>query len=158
MTFLRVIRSVERSAGACDRWALIGRTQQRGYTLIEVTMALALLAAGFVLVAQVLAACARQRQAAGQLLVAQLEAANAVERIAALPFGEVTAAKLGELTLSQEAQAALPGGKLTTTLAESTDGPRHKRIGVEVAWTAGEERPRSVALTTWKYELPPANP
>jgi prepilin-type N-terminal cleavage/methylation domain-containing protein len=128
---------------------------QSGYTLLETTIALAILAAAFVLVAQVLATCARQRQAAEQLLVAQLEAANAVERIAALPFDQVSAAKLGELTLSKAAQAALPEGKLTTTLDESTDGIRQKRVLAQVAWTAGVDQPRTVTLTTWRYDSPP---
>lgn len=126
-----------------------------GHTLIETTIALAILAAAFVLVAQVLATCARQRRASDQLLLAQLEAANAAERIAALPYDQVVPDKLSELTLSNDAQAALPDGKLTATIEQSTDPVAQKRILTQVAWSAGEDRPQSFTLTTWRYDRPP---
>jgi hypothetical protein len=128
---------------------------RRAFTLLETTVALAMLAFGLILTVQILGLAARQRQAAGQLLVAQLEAANALERIAAMPYDRVTVESLSDLSLSGDAKATLADGQLKAKVETATDsGPRHKRITVEVAWTTGEGPPRTVELTSWKYELP----
>jgi hypothetical protein len=129
--------------------------RRRALTIVEVTVALGLLAFGLVLTAQLLGLAARQRQAAGQLLVAQLEASNALERIAAMPYDRVTSESLGNLTLSNDAKATLADGQLKAKVETAADsGPRHKRITVEVAWPMGEGPPRTVELTSWKYNLP----
>jgi Tfp pilus assembly protein PilV len=139
--------------------SILNRNQRRGFSLIEATTALAILAGGFVLTAQILSIFARQRQAAEQLLIAQLEAANVLERIAVMPFEEVNSGSLGKLTLPKDAQAALVGGKVTATVEESSgDGPKHKRIHVEVAWPLGAGPMRTVKLTAWKYEPPLREP
>jgi hypothetical protein len=127
----------------------------RAFTLLETTVALGMLAFGLILTVQLLGLAARQRQAAGQLLVAQLEAANTLERIAAMPYDRVTAESLKSLTISDDAKATLADGELKANVETSADsGPRHKRITVEVAWPTGEGPPRTVELTSWKYDLP----
>jgi Tfp pilus assembly protein PilV len=131
------------------------KLRRRAVTILEVTVALALLAFGLVMTAQLLGLAARQRHAAGQLLVAQLEAANALERIAAMPYDRITSESLGNLTLSNDAKATLADGQLKANVETATDsGPRHKRITVEVAWPIGEGPARTVELTSWKYDLP----
>jgi type II secretory pathway component PulJ len=126
---------------------------RRGYTLLETTVALGILAAGFVMTAQALAVGGKQRQAAAKLMVAQLEAANTLEQIAAMPFDDVTSATLAKMKLSEEAQATLIGGELFATVENSNNnGPPHKRVHVEVAWPMGEGPKRKVELTAWKYE------
>lgn len=126
-----------------------------GFTLLEITVALGLLAFGLMLTAQLLGLAARQRHAAGQLLVAQLEAANALERIAAMPYDGVTAELLSNLSLSSDAKATLADGQLKAKVETAADSaPHYKRITVEVAWPAGEGPPRTVELTSWKYDLP----
>lgn len=131
----------------------INSAPRRGISVLEATAALALLAAGFIFTAQVLNVWAKQRLAADQLLVAQLEAANAVERIAAMPFDRINSTALAELKLPKEAAATLVGGQLTTTIEEIAEPPQHKRIHVKVAWSVGEGPPRTVNLTTWKYDV-----
>ncbi len=65
--------------------------KRRGMSVLEVTLALALLGVGVAMAAQVFAICARQRLAGEQVLVAQWEADNVLEHLAGLRYQEVTA-------------------------------------------------------------------
>ena len=80
---------------------------RRGTTMMETLVAMCLLAAAFVATAQMLAVCARQRQAAERQFAAQLAASNTAERIAAMPFADVSNDALAALAPSPELQTAL---------------------------------------------------
>jgi Tfp pilus assembly protein PilV len=130
--------------------------RSRGFTVIEVTLALSLLAAGMVLTVQMFAMCARQRLASEQLLAAQWEASNVLEHLAALRYDELTAELANKIQPSAQLQAVLPGAKVNMTLSETpanTAEPAHKRIEVQVVWPGEENPPRSVLLTSWKYPV-----
>lgn len=124
----------------------------RGTTLVEVCLALCLLAGGFAGTAQLLTACARQRTAVEKQFAAQGEAANVVERVATMPYEDLTPEKLQQLSLSAETQAILPGGKLAIACVDlaEPDVP-HKRVAVKVTWPTSAGTERAVQLTTWKY-------
>jgi hypothetical protein len=123
-------------------------------TVLEVTIALSLLAMGMALTAQVFTLCARQHLASEQLLVAQWEAANVLEHFAGLRYDEITPKTIDSIQPSPQLHAALPDAKLQITVSNSVaadSSPSHKRIHVVVAWPAEEGSPHSVSLTTWKF-------
>lgn len=130
---------------------------RRGMTVLEVTVALSLLAMGLILTAQVFTACARQELTGEQLLVAQCEADNVLEHFEGLRYEEVTAEAAKEMKPSAELLATLPEAKVEVSVDESRDtegaeaGPAHKRIHVEVSWPSVDSTPRAVKLTAWKY-------
>lgn len=136
---------------------LHGNKTRRGMTVLEVTVALSLLAMGLILTAQVFTASARQELTSEQLLVAQCEANNILEHFEGLRYEEVTAQTAKEMKPSAELQATLPEAKVEVSVDESHDGegaeagPAHKRIHVEVSWPSEDNIPRSVKLTAWKY-------
>ncbi len=125
---------------------------RQGVTLLECTVALALLAAGLVMAAEVLVQCARNRQDSEKLLAVQLEAANVAERIAAMPYAELTPTNLQQISLSKSFQAWLPGVQLhISSIDASTGDPPHRRVKIEIVWPGEEETPRTVSLTTWRF-------
>lgn len=138
---------------------LRGNKNRHGMTVLEVTVALSLLAMGLILTAQVFTACARQELTGEQLLVAQCEADNVLEHFEGLRYEEVTAQAAKEMKPSAELLATLPEAKLEVSVDESHDaegaeaGPAHKRIHVEVSWPAEDTSPRFVKLTAWKYPI-----
>ncbi|MCC7084822.1 MAG: hypothetical protein IT427_07435 [Pirellulales bacterium] len=74
-----------------------------------------------------------------------------------MPYVDITSDALAKLSLPPDATDALPGGRLTATVQTITDdGPPHKRIAVQVAWPMGDGPERTMDLTAWKYDLPPA--
>ena len=125
---------------------------RRGTTLVEVSLALCLLAVAIAAAAQMLAVCARQRKSADRQFAAQIEASNIAERIATMSYSDVGPETLATMTLSPETQSALAGGELALecTNVAAPDLP-HKRIAIEVAWSTRTEGRRAVHLTTWKY-------
>jgi prepilin-type N-terminal cleavage/methylation domain-containing protein len=136
----------------------IHRTNHRnGMTVLEVTIALAVLAMGLVLTAEVLTACARQRLAVDQQLLAQFEASNVLEHVASLRYEEVTSDAVQSIQPSSQLLAALPEAKVSVAVNES-DGSNpsdadlpHKHIAVEVSWPTSDGLLQKVRLTAWKY-------
>ena len=121
-------------------------------TLLECVTALALLAAGLAITAEVLATCARHRRDSEKSLAVQLEAANLVEQIAVIPYEELTPSAMQRLQLSPSFRTLLPGAELHVTSTDSPTGdPLHKRLKIEISWPGEEETPRTVSLVTWKY-------
>jgi Tfp pilus assembly protein PilV len=124
-------------------------------TILEVSVALLLLAMGIVLTAQVLTQCTRQHLASEQQLTAQWEAANVLERLAGLRYDELTSDAVKAIEPSHQLRATLPDAKLQITVTDSdrdsSTAPPHKRLHVKVTWPAEEGSPHSVSLTAWKY-------
>ncbi len=123
------------------------RPGRRGYTLLEVATAGALLAVAMTMSVQVLGWLAADRRAVDCRREAAQEAANVMERLAATPWDDLTPEALGAATLSPEALKALPGGTLKATVVPVG---ALKRLAVEVRWVAAGGRPESpVRLTSW---------
>jgi hypothetical protein len=114
-----------------------------------------MLAGAFVGTTQLLTVCARQRAAIDRQFVAQGEAANIAERVAAMPYEEVNDENLTKLSLSPQAQAQLPEGKLAIESTEATaPAVSHKRVAITVSWMNPTGVERDTRLTTWKYPDP----
>lgn len=126
--------------------------KRRGSTIIEATVALCVVAAAIGAAARMLSASARQRQASDLQMAALIELNNVAEQIAGSSYDELTPGTVDGITLSKEAQATLPSAKLAIALTEvSAPEPPHKRLHLELSWSAIGGEPRTVRLTTWKY-------
>jgi Tfp pilus assembly protein PilV len=132
-----------------------GINRRRGSLLIEVTMATVILIIIMSVALKVVGFAAHERLAAERRERARFEAANVMEKMAALPFDEITPERAGRIVLSDTSRQRLPGCELTvqvSTVASAAQASPAKRIAVKLRWRgqSGEwESP--VRLTSWTH-------
>lgn len=117
--------------------------RRRGMTLIELTVAVALLATAMTVTVRLVGWIAEERRATERRQRAAVEAANLLERVVERPWDDLSR----EVSLSPEARRQLPGGEARVEAVESSG---MKRVRVEVRWrdkTGAFVTP--VRLTTW---------
>jgi hypothetical protein len=101
---------------------------------------------------QMLATTAAERRAVERRAVALQEAANIVERIAALPWEQLTPERLAAMELSRSVQESLPGGVAQVSLEPVEADPRARQIRVEITWVHRADNSQApVALSFWAY-------
>jgi prepilin-type N-terminal cleavage/methylation domain-containing protein len=124
------------------------RRPRAGFTIGEVLVALAVLAAAATLSAEALTRTAAERSRLDARLEAVDAAANALEAARARPWDDLTP----EWAAAQAAPASLarwPDSKLTVRVEPEPDRPRVKRVTAEVSWERKGLAPwPTVALTT----------
>ncbi len=145
--------SAASAAGSCAH-------SRRGYLLVELIVATAMLIIGMSLAVKVLGYVALQRRAAEHRQRAVQEAANVMERLTAYPFDEITPERARAMSISPATLESLPGAELTSDVKDSQPGAGRtaRRIAVRLRWRnrAGEwEAP--VRLTTWIERRRPAS-
>jgi Tfp pilus assembly protein PilV len=129
--------------------------RRRGSMLIEVTMASVILIMIMSVALKVVGFAAHERLAAERRERALFEAANVMEKMAALPFDEITPERAGRMTLADDSRQRLPGCELTvlvSTVSSQAQAGAAKRIAVKVRWRdqSGQwEAP--VRLTSWTH-------
>ena len=126
---------------------------RRGYLLLEMLAATALVMVLVTIGMQMLTASAHQRLAMRHRQAAMEEAANLLERIAALRWPQLTTTEIARQRLSDEARQTLPGGALSIELTAEAGPPAGKRVLVTVTWReAPAAEPLAVRLAAWRYE------
>jgi prepilin-type N-terminal cleavage/methylation domain-containing protein len=125
---------------------------RRGMTVLEMSIALLILTVALGGVLQLVSTAAKQRRTGEERRLALQELANQAERVAILPWDELTEAKLATLKPSAECEAANPTATIAATLAEDDGPPAAKRIRIEVAWTnAVGQQVDPLGVTLWRY-------
>jgi type II secretory pathway component PulJ len=123
-----------------------------GFTLLEVSVAGALLFVLMVVAVQMLAWVASERRALVRRQWAAQEAANVMERIVAQPFDRVSSDPATAFELSEAARQVLPEAQLHVNVSDEPGQPAAKRIVVAVEWRPRPDQPAArVALTSWIY-------
>ncbi len=126
--------------------------RRRGYLLVEVFVALAILAALFVLVIQMVSTTARERRANERRAIALEHAANLLDRASIIPYEQLSAESLREITTSTNAGQLLPESDVCWTVDEDSSEVPAKRVGVELTWRATHGRSDApVRLVTWAF-------
>jgi hypothetical protein len=126
---------------------------RRGVILVEVVVGCALAALLLALCVQMLSLTAFERRDVEQRSIALEQAANLIERVAAMPYDQITPEKLAELKLPPEVEPILPGGAAKWFVTDETGDLPAKRVRVEIAWRGGRPQ-RPAKLTTWVYPQP----
>jgi type II secretory pathway pseudopilin PulG len=117
--------------------------------MLEVTVALALLAIVGAIIAQSIVWSLRERQRIAMQYAATEIASNALEEARAVPIEQLTQAWADAQTLPSEVAGTLPQGKLLVTVESLKDAPLAKRVIAEVRWQLEPDMPtRSVTLAT----------
>ena len=127
---------------------------RRGMVMLEAIVAGTLLGTLLVVCLQLLSAAAAQRRAADQRQCAILELANVMERVAARPWAELTAAALAQEKLSPSAAGQLPGAELKIEISTDAKDPDAKRITATLRWQdRSGQLVAPMTLTTWRYRI-----
>src|ERR1700722_10410233 len=120
-----------------------------GTLLIEVTVALAIVAIVAAIVAQSIVWSLQERASAASHQAANELAANVLEAARALPFEKLDSQWADAQSVPSEMTALLPDGKVIVTVEASPASAHTKRVTVEVRWPlAPDQPPQSMRLTT----------
>lgn len=106
-----------------------------GFTLTEALVALAVLAAAGVLVAQLATWSLAERARTDARLEAVDAAANVLEQARARPWADLTADWAAAARAPDYLTARWPDGRLAVRVEPEPDRPRVKRVTVEFKWT-----------------------
>lgn len=129
------------------------KTQFRGgATLIEVTVALVVLAAAMLALAQMVTLVARQRRLTEARRMALQEVANQAERVAVMAWDEAAPDKLTAWEPSTDLLAGIPAAQCAIEVTDEPGPPTARRVRLEVRWTDAAGQPVTPAgLTLWKF-------
>lgn len=131
--------------------------RRKASSMIEVTVALFILASLITAVTKVTILTAHQRRAVERRQLAFSETANLMERAAATPWNETTTQQFAKFKLSSILQQQLPTATLRIEVDEIPQPLPAKRITIEVFWKNAVGRQVEPArLVSWKYAQPPA--
>lgn len=122
-------------------------THRHGVSLMELIAASVVAAALISLVTQLLIASAKQDRAADARALALVELGNAAERIRAMPFAEITQAKLDELKLPAK---QWPDARLSCRMSALEGPPAAKRVDIELQ-IGGNAKADALRLSMWRY-------
>jgi hypothetical protein len=139
-TALPAVSTVDRRGHAC----------RRALTIIEVTLAFAILA--IMLAASLrMVRVVTDQQRIGQRRELALQAAQAVsEQIGNIPWEQLTPAAVNQVAIPASLAEQLPNATLSTSIADEND-PTSRRVLVEIRWQSDDSRPSSVRLTSWVF-------
>jgi len=128
------------------------KRRRNGSMLLEVSLAVMLMAVTLVAVAQLLAVAARQHQETRWRIVATHEVANVMEQVMALSWDETTTERLNGLALEPTTVTLLPDAKLQVEVTEVKDPRQAKRIRISLTYRNNAELlVEPIALVTWKF-------
>jgi hypothetical protein len=125
---------------------------RRGMSVLEVSVAAAMLCGLMLIAVQMFRAVMTQQQSAERHALA-LETAQALaEQIGNMKFDEVTVEAVREIVVPTSAAAHLPSATLAVTMNEEDDPVAAKRVTIELSWNNARGRPaRPVRVTCWVF-------
>ena len=124
---------------------------RRGYMLMEMIVACAILGVLLTVSLQLLAGLAAQRHAADQRQLAAIEIGNVMDRVASRRWAELTQASVARETLAESVRRQLPGAELKIEISIVPQEPEVKRILVSLRWRDRTGQPLPpVQVVTWK--------
>jgi hypothetical protein len=128
------------------------RMRRRGVTILEATVALTVVTAAALALAQLVGTAGKQRRTTYARQMALLEVANQAERIALADWDAVTPELLTTWPASEELLEVLPSAKCAAVVTDEVGQAGGRRIRLNVSWmnAAGQEV-EPVSLTIWKF-------
>jgi type II secretory pathway pseudopilin PulG len=132
---------------ARDPFGRPARMAPSAFTMLEMTLALAILMVAMALVAEVGFYSARDRSRSAARQDALDVAANALEAARAISWDALTPEWAARQTVPEAFAERLPGARLTMRIEREPDVPLTKRVTVSVRWLTPAGAPtRSVEL------------
>ena len=131
--------------------------RRKASSMIEVIVAMFILASLITAVTKVTILTAHQRRAVQRRQLAFSETANLMERAAATPWNETTTQDFSNFKIPPYLKQQLPSATLKIEVDEVPKPLPAKRITIEVFWNnAAGQQVEPVRLVSWKYAQSPA--
>jgi prepilin-type N-terminal cleavage/methylation domain-containing protein len=128
-----------------------------GFTLLELTVAAALVAVFLASSLQMLRVLTENQRSAERRAIAMQAVQAVAEQVGNLPWDQLTTQTAQQAKIPPALKDRLPGAKLTIVVAEEL-APVSKRIAVELSWSDTKGQLRAPArLTSWAFPDEPAN-
>jgi len=125
---------------------------RRAFTLLEMIVASVLIGTMLTLCLQVLTATVAARRRAEIRLIALQQSANVMERLAAVPWEDLSEENIAKLQLDKQVHRLLPEAQLDIEMTVPPDEPPAKRITVSIGWSDRAGQPvRPVRVVAWRY-------
>lgn len=126
-------------------------TARRGFMMAELIVAMAIMMAAMVGIAQLMYQVTRQYRHATQRNVVVQEAANVMEDLMSRQRDEISAAEPPRIKLSPACRQAAPDARLNIEIVSVDDGDAY-RLAVRIEWPVDDpRRQRPVQLVAWRY-------
>ena len=129
--------------------------KRRGFTILEVTVAIVLLSALTALCLEFFAGVTGQQKEQNAELAATQEAANVMERLAAVAWDDLSKQPGGKFELSPQARKMLPEGRVEVNVSGTRSVPDTlaRRVAVAVYWRPLPGGPeRKARVFAWRYK------
>ena len=134
------------------RW-FSDRTRRTALTLLEVTIATALLGLLMTASVQVLRAVQTQQRAADRRTAALQTVQAIAEQVSNFSWEKVATEQLEKLQLPEAIVQYLPAAKLATTMNEEHEPVAAKRVSFALSWRGPKGQPAGpIRLTIWVYK------
>ncbi len=125
------------------------RARRTGFTLVEVTVSLAVIAIVGVILAQVVAVSLRERARSASRQAALELAANLLESARAEPLHTLNADWAKSQTVPTAMAELLPGGNVLAAVSPDAKALNAKYVSIEIRWREADGMPEeSVRLAT----------
>lgn len=130
-----------------------------GFTLLELSVAAAVLAVLLATALKVMTATSNHARANERRLIALQTVQAVTEQIGNIPWDRLPTEAANPFPLPESTTAQLPGAELKVAVHDET-APPAKRITVELTWSANDaDRAAPVRLTSWVFpETAPPSP
>jgi type II secretory pathway pseudopilin PulG len=134
-----------------NRHSYISMNRTKAFTLLELSVAAALIAALLVTTLQMLRALEDFRKTSRRRAYAQQAVAAVAEQAANVGWSELNSAAANNIAIPVKLRPYLSDGKLAVAVTDET-APTAKRISVEMTWAERSGRVIApVRLTTWVF-------
>jgi type II secretory pathway pseudopilin PulG len=136
------------------------RSDRPAFTILELMIALGLMAVFCAVFVPLLASVSRERRLTMQEHAAMQHAANVLEIMTQRPFAELSGSTDATLPpIPADVQRLLPDAEQTVTVAPAADDVAALKITVELQWRqSGGRSSRPVALSAWVHAREGASP
>jgi type II secretory pathway pseudopilin PulG len=134
-----------------NRHLCISTKRPEAFTLLELSVAAALIAALLVTTIQMLHALDEFRNSSRRRIYAGQAVAVVSEQVANMSWGELTTEAAQKVTIPDKLRPYVADGKLVVEVAEETN-PTAKRITSTMSWEERKGRKTApIRLTTWVF-------
>jgi type II secretory pathway pseudopilin PulG len=133
--------------------SIANRSSARGaFTLLEISVAAAMLAVLLGTSVRVFSAMSAQQTATARQALATQTVQNALEHAETLPWDDVTAENVESIVIPASIHSTLPGATANAKIVSEEQPVRAKRVTVELSWQGPKGRTSAPSrLTTWIY-------